>query len=135
MSCTGCEVIRTAATECAMLYLMAPLAHTVSKVRAALKGRFPVETDVIDNVLRVSLPHNSPQPVLRLIAGTLSNPELRDCRAVLLREGETFGLQHIGAIQTLHKRVAQNESGWLHDLLQQGGMHSIFQPIVHAAQS
>ncbi len=135
MSCTGCEVIRTVSTECATLYLMAPLAHTAAKVRAALKGRFPVESDVIDNVLRVALHGHSEPPVLGLIAGTLSNPELRDCRAVLLREGETFGLQHIGAIQTLHTLVAQKESEWLLDLLQQGGMHSVFQPIVHAAST
>ncbi len=67
-----------------MLYLMAPLTHTAAKVRATLKGRFQVERDVIDNVLRISLDGNSAQPVLRLVAGARSNPELRDCRAEAL---------------------------------------------------
>ena len=135
MSCTGCELFDADIAESATLYLVAPLAHTVAKLRKCLAGRVRGSCETIDGVLRIPLRDDSTATILDTIAGTLSNPELRACRAVLLPEGESFGLQHIGAIQPLHKLVARSETGWLYDLLQrQGGMHSIFQPIVHAAR-
>lgn len=126
MSCTGCELISTTSTEHATLYLMTPLAHTAGKVRKALVGRFDVAREAAAGVLRIPLGDQPVAQILHLVADALSNPELRACRAVLLHKGETFGLQHLGSIQSLHSLMVRHESGWLRDLLQQGGCTASF---------
>lgn len=134
MSCKGCEVITRLPSEHTTLYLIAPLPHTHDKLRRALAGRVSVHTDGDQAVLGIALGPDAAEEVFACVNRVLSAPELRACRAALVPPGETFGLRHLSSVQTLHRLIARHDSGWLADLLQNGGLYSVFQPIVEAAR-
>lgn len=133
MFCKGCEIQASAPPDLTTLYLIAPLPHTQAKLRGALRNEVEFLQDTSGDVLQVALAHDRAGEIFHRLARTLSAPELRACRAALVPPGESFGIQHMSAVQSLHSLISRHDSGWLADLLLEQGLYSVFQPIVGAA--
>jgi len=132
MACEGCEVVPRVSGTAGRLYLAPKLAHTRGRaVRQLREAGWPVRR-LEGGVLGVDVAHGEVLGLLDGLASMLTRPEQSNCPAILLPEGQEFGLAHLGAMLPLATLVARQEHDWLATMLDEERLEMHFQPIVHA---
>ncbi|RYG43674.1 EAL domain-containing protein, partial [bacterium] len=63
------------------------------------------------------------------LAATMSSPELAESRVLLYNEGAEFRPLDLLRTDTAEAFIAKIRSEWLGDLLREGGLNTVFQPI------
>jgi EAL domain-containing protein (putative c-di-GMP-specific phosphodiesterase class I) len=80
----------------------------------------------------VSVSNRELREVTLIISGSLTPAEMTDTRVVYKTLGEPLSISDFSRIQSLSQLSALEESEWLLDLLAEGRLTALFQPIVHA---
>jgi EAL domain-containing protein (putative c-di-GMP-specific phosphodiesterase class I) len=114
------------------LHLWFPLRQARTKAIAALR-RASLQCAVGDaDALTVSVSNRDLRDVTVVITAGLTAAEATDTRVVYKPLGEPLSIADFARIQSLSQLSALEESEWLLDLLAEGRLTSLFQPIVHA---
>lgn len=75
--------------------------------------------DPIQDVLAVEVSPVHLKRLSELLLDNLSETELRDCKALLVEKGSTFGLGMLSRMQDLGTLVATVRGGWLLDMMRE----------------
>lgn len=130
--CTACYETPAILSEQERLFLFPSAHHTSQKLQQFLaehhhdSALLPQPRHSIE--VRVAKAE-APELMTRL-ASLLSEVELRQTRALFKGSDRELSIADFSAITSLHELSARIGSGWLVDLLNQGGLTSHFQPIV-----
>ena len=131
--CSRCESLPTGWPEDGLLYLSPPLAHTRGTIRRLLWESGLLFGDPLNDVLAVEVAPEDLRRLCELLFGGLSEAELKDCRALLVEKGSTFGLGMLSRMQDLATLTAVVRYEWLVDMLREDRLIVHFQPVVSVA--
>lgn len=119
--------------EAGTLYVSPPLAHTRGTFRRLLWESGLPFGDPTEDVLAVEVSPVGLKHLSELLLDNLSEMELRDCKALLVEKGSTFGLEMLPRMQDLATLVATLSGDWLLDMMREDRLAVHFQPIVSAS--
>lgn len=131
--CARCEHIPDPLPDTGFLYLAPPMIHTSRAIRTDLDKMGLSYTEPYDGIFRV--------PFERVALGRLCNEflcnvnalEQQDTKALVLAEDEELVIHHLTRMEPLESLIARTRGEWLFEVLDEGRIHSHFQPIVNAA--
>ncbi|MBA2442814.1 MAG: EAL domain-containing protein, partial [Rubrobacter sp.] len=129
--CSRCESSPEVPAGPGTLYLWAPLGHTAGKVRRYLKGSGRGYRSAAGGGVALRLEDGSMTRLLSELSGEmLTSRELADTRALFKSGDEEPTADDIPEVRSLKQLATLDRSGWLLDLLSEGRLTSVFQPIV-----
>lgn len=116
-----------------MLYLWAPMGHTLAKTRRYLEGSGLEPAAAAGGGLAAAIGEGSLRELLSGLSGeALTGTELAETRVLFKPDGEALDLADIPRVAPLGELAGLGRSGWLLDLLSAERLTSHFQPIVAA---
>lgn len=129
-SCSRCagtpELLRDSGT----LYLAPPLAHTLGVMRKSFDESGVPFDEPMPQILAVPIAPGRLDVVCRTLADRLGEIEIRDTRALILKEGEAFSLASVRETQPLATLMAKVQQRWLIPMIREGRLTTHFHPIV-----
>ena len=129
--CSRCETLPEKVSGAGTLHLWCPLGHSAKKVQLCVRrGGHPYEID--EERISVQLNEAQPRSLLSSLSQTLTAAELDDTRALLKPEGGELSPRDFAKVQSLRQLVTLSQSSWLVDMLSEGRLTTLFQPIVFA---
>ncbi len=128
--CSRRESLPSGWPEAGLLYLCPPLAHTRGTIRRLLWESGLLFGDPLDDVLAVEVAPEGLRRLCELLLGGLSETELKDCKALLVEKGSSFGLGMLSRMEDLATLTAAVRHEWLLDMLREDRLAVHFQPIV-----
>lgn len=133
MICANCEQLPEPLPSRGTLYLAAPLAHTIGKVRAGLRAQAQAFDEPVPGVLRIPLEDGGLSRLSPWLEKHLSTPEQRDTRSLYCRSDASPGLTELMQMDSLASLLGQLRGAWLAEILAADRLVTHFQPIVRAA--
>lgn len=133
-SCSRCEMVPVATQYPARLFIWFPLRHTLSRVQGdARLAQLKHEVRKADDCLVITVHKHED---LTALAEAVSSEERRDARVLLMGGAAEPTFTDFPRVVSLAALLAEQTSGWLHDLLADSiRLVSYFQPIVEAADT
>ncbi|WP_299439801.1 EAL domain-containing protein [uncultured Rhodospira sp.] len=106
----------------------------MAKIREALRaGGMAAEGDAAHGCLIVDVESGQHPLLARRLDGALSRAEARDSRVLFMTRGGQPGFAEMSAVDSLETYIARELGGWLLDLMRDGRITTLFQPIVYGA--
>lgn len=132
--CPRCEGLPERLPAAGFLYLWFPLGHSLGKaLRALREGGVPYERLDGGPGVRVELSEGGLPAIAERLTAALGGEELRDTQSLFSAERATPPFSAFKRVVPLSRIIGQARSNWLIDLLHEGRLTSLFQPIVHAS--
>lgn len=135
-SCSRCETVPQKIEGRGGLYLWFPVSHTLNKVISALRGT-KLEFQLLEEskCLYITLEGIAKENFSALAASVLTNQELKDTKALWMREVEQPQFSDFYRSTSLDSFINFSNSDWLLDLLYEERITTHFQPIVYTSDT
>lgn len=132
MVCMHCQTQPRSLPEHGLLYLAAPLAFTLDKIRAHLRTVGLAFAEPHPDTITVPLVADTLQALSVGLRDVLSTVELRDVQVVVAAGGGLPVIPEFMGGRSLSTFLAAVEGEWLSAMLRESRLVTHFQPIVHA---
>ena len=129
-SCNRCERIPEAPRSCGTLFLAMPMAHSLKTLRKSFQSHKLPFTELPSNMISIELVEGRLDEVLNLVQNTLSEPERRDTRALMLNEKCAPTIADLLNTTALSTLIAKVQDRWLVEMIRDKRLTTHFQPIV-----
>lgn len=128
--CQRCEALPADLTEEGSLFISAPEAGTLGRIKAALAEAGLTSADSLPGLIEAAVKAGTLERLADALAARLSTNQLRDTKCLYLPPGETFSVQALFHMQPLLEFVYRARAKWLLEMLRGEGLVTHYQPIV-----
>jgi EAL domain-containing protein (putative c-di-GMP-specific phosphodiesterase class I) len=130
--CNRCEMPPASVLSEGALFLWFPVGHSLAKTYDRLRQAGINEVLHIEQGLKLLLHHSELYNIGKLLNSTLSEPELKSTKALLLSDSSEPQLCDFPRVTSLQQIIGLSQADWLLSLLNEGRITTHFQPIVWA---
>ncbi|AFG38555.1 EAL domain-containing protein [Spirochaeta africana] len=130
--CTSCEQLPEQLPGVGVLYAVPPMNNSVERMAGCLQRLDPALARPYPGILRAEAALADIADLFTRSDCSFSMQELRDTKAMFLPPGIEPQIRQLAHMEPLSRLLAQYDSRWLRDLLQQQRITTAFQPIVQA---
>lgn len=130
----GCQVLPARIAGPGTLHLRFPSAHSLVKAQRIVNS-FGWEFSHTCGTISINVPHADLTPFVLSLREALQPLERADVRVIFQALGRSVGLDDFFEVDSLDTFLTRLQGTWLIDMMQQDRLMSVFQPIVHCADS
>jgi len=130
MTCQHCQTRQYANFDYGTLYLLAPIAHTMTKLEHVL-SQHNIANSMQDNMLAITI-SGQMTDIAEILSNQLSHAEHKDTRTLFVAHDDSINAHQLMNARSLNELLSQVSSRWLVDMIANNDLQVHLQPIVHA---